>query len=556
MKGKEAAKLLELIANILEFKGENPFKVRAYRNAAHFIEGIDDLETFVKSGKAKKVKGIGPAIEAKLHELVETGTISYLDEIKKDVPESLLELFEVPGLGPKRLRVLYDRLGIKDLSELEYACLENRLLTIPGFGKKSQDRILKGIELLKKRRENFLLSESLEAWESLRKRLESGGVKAYPTGKLRRVSETLSSLSFVILRTDLRKLPPELHVERSEEDRIYGKDLETGIPFVAFGTAEENLISTLFVTTGSEKHLSLLKELMDKKALSIEGLNILKRGLPARFRDEGEIYGELGLPFIPPEIREGEGEIEAALEGKVPKLVELKDLKGIIHVHTIYSDGRNTIEELCREVMRMGFSYIGISDHSKSAHYANGLKEDDIKRQHEEIDALNEVFEKKGFKIFKGIESDILPDGSLDYSEKVLESFDFVIASVHSRFNMSKEEMTRRIIKALENPYTTILGHPTGRLLLGREPYSLDLEEVLSAAKQFKKAIELNAHPMRLDLSWRYLKRAKSMGIKISIGPDAHSISDLYHVKYGVMIARKGWIEKRDLFTLDEGKGP
>ncbi len=547
MKGKEAARLLNLIANILEFKGENPFKIRAYRKAAHYVEGVDDLEELVRSGKLKDVKGIGSAIESKLKEFVETGDISHARELLKDIPETLIELFDVPGLGPKKIRTLYEKLGIKSLSELEYACSENRLIALPGFGGKSQEKILKGIDMLKRKKENFLLPTALEAWKEVQKKLEDVGIKPILTGKLRRKDEVFSSFEFIILEDEKERLRKALDIseENVEDERITGRTSE-GIPFACIPTKEALVPQTLLITTGSKAHLDELRPLAGKRGFGLDTWEGV-----ASFESEDEIYEALGLSPIPPELREGLGEISASMEGRLPNLVTLKDLRGIIHIHTAYSDGRNTIEEIAAKAMEMGFGYIGISDHSKSAYYAGGLKEDDIKRQHEEIDRLNERFKERGFRIFKGIESDILPDGSLDYPERVLEAFDFVIASIHSRFNMEKEEMTKRIIRALENPYTTILGHPTGRLILGREPYKVDVEEIIQCAKENGKALELNCHPMRLDLSWRWLKKAKDAGVKISIGPDAHNLSGLNDVIYGIMIARKGWIEKKDLFQLE-----
>lgn len=540
MEGKRAAELLERIADILEFLGENPFKVRAYRKAAHFIEGVDNLEEYVYSGRLSKVKGIGPAIEGKVKEFLETGRISYLEELEKKVPKEVFELFEVPGLGPKRVRVLYEKLGIKSISELEYACNENRLITLPGFGEKTQRKILKGIELLKKKRENQLLSEALEASRVIIEEAERKGVLIHETGELRRRIEVVGGLSFVS-KGEVEEFLKSISRELRKDNGVWrGYLREFGYPFRVY-QGDEDFFKVLFETTGSKGHVEKVKGLFKRKF--------------GGFKGEKEIYEKVGLPFIPPELREDMGEVEAALEGKLPDLITEKDLGGIIHVHTVYSDGRNTIEELASEVMKMGYRYIGISDHSKSAHYAGGLKEEDIRRQHQEIDRLNEVFSSKGFRIFKGIESDILPDGSLDYDDKVLDSFDFVIASVHSHFGMSKAEMTKRIIKAMSHPKTTIIGHPTGRLLLGREGYEVDMEELLHAAKEYGKVLEINANPMRLDLDWRWLVKAKRLGIKVVIGPDAHNISGLYDIRYGVMVARKGWIEKRDLFFLDEGKG-
>ncbi len=568
MNKKEVIKILEEIGTLLEIKGENPFKARAYYNAARQLETLqEDLETMVKEGRIRELKGIGEALSKKIETLVTTGSLPYYENLKKSVPEGLLEMRSIPGMGPKKIKTVYETLGISNIAELEYACLENRLRDLPGFGLKTQEKILKGIELRKKYKERFHLPVALETADLLTAFLKKSPLvkKISVAGSLRRRRETIKDVDILVAcSSDNRKAIADYFTSYSEIDTITGKGqtkvsvvLKNGMACDLRLVDEEAFPFALQYFTGSKEHNTALRHRSRQMGFTLNEYGLFKQNQKTFIAcsSEDEIYKALGLQFIEPELRENYGELEAAEKGTLPKLVEEMDLQGVFHVHSTYSDGSNSIEEIAKRCMDLGYRYLGISDHSKSAYYANGLSEERIKRQHEEIDRLNEKL--KPFVIFKGIEVDILPDGSLDYDDAVLDSFDFVIASVHSSFNLPEKEMTERICRALQHPAVTMLGHPTGRLLLGREPYALDMEQVLETAAKHGKIIEINANPYRLDLDWRWGIKANRMGIKTSINPDAHALEGLEDVRFGVGIARKAWYEKSlvlNTFSVEEIK--
>ena len=553
--------ILNEIALLLQLKGDNPFKIRAYENGARILEFLDeDLETLVQEKRLGKIKGIGQALEQKIEELVTTGRLIFYEELKQEFPETLFDLFKVPGLGPKKVRVLYDELGITTLGELEYACLENRLLILPGFGEKTQQNILKGIEGLKHYQSNFLYSEArIVADEIVMGILNQPGVtQAHVGGSLRRHKEVVKDID-ILAASQWPVSLMDWFADMEDVDTIIGKGetktsikLKNGMNVDLRVVSPEQYPYALQHFTGSKEHNTKMRHIAKNQGLKMNEYGLFQGEeetlIPCK--DEAEIYRYIGMDYIPPELREDRGEIEAAMEGNLPKLVEPEDIKGVLHVHTNYSDGRATLKEMADEALRLGYRYIGISDHSQSAYYANGLTPDDIQKQHIEIDELNKAY-KGDIRILKGIESDILPDGSLDYPDEILSTFDFVIASVHSGFSMDKEAMTERILKALDNPYITILGHPTGRLLLSREGYPLDMDAVLERAAQKGVAIEINANPYRLDLDWRWCRRAKELGIKIAVCPDAHDLRSLGYITYGVGIARKGWLTAADIFNCE-----
>src|SRR2546429_134041 len=463
MDKREISTIFEEIGLLLEMKVESPFKSRAYYNAARTIEMLtEDISELVASGGIREVRGIGEALAGKLAELVGTGRLGYYEELKRSVPEGLLEMTAVPGLGPKKIAAVWNQLGITTVGELEYACIENRLVGLPGFGQKTQDKIRQGIQQLKRRRGFHLYATVIGDAERL------VGAIRHATG-----------------------------VRRAELAGELRRRLE--------------IVRTISVLADSEEAL----------------------------------YAALGLPYIEPELREGLGEIEAAEAGRLKPLVEAGHIQGVFHNHTTYSDGSASLDEMVAAARALGYRYIGISDHSQSAFYANGLKEDRIREQHAAIDALQQKF--SDIRIFKGIEADILVDGAMDYPDDVLASFDFVIASVHSRFNLSEEDQTRRICLALANPYVTMLGHATGRLLLSREGYRVDMRKVIETAAAHGKIVEINANPHRLDLDWRLCRYAKARGVRVSINPDAHATEGLEDVPFGVNVARKGGLEPSDV---------
>ena len=562
----EVSKILEEIGILLELKGENPFKFRAYHNASVTVEALEeDLDKAIGDGTLAEQKGIGKALYEKIVELNKTGRLKYYEDLKKEIPAGLLEIIRIPGVGPKKAKALYDELGISTVGELEYACMENRLIGLHGFGEATQAKILKGIEYYRKGMGHHLFNAALKDAERLLTLLEKNkDIKMRSiAGSIRRRKEVIKDIDIVASARhervgavmDFFTTLPDVQSIVAKGDTKSSVILNSGINADLRIVSDSEYPFALHYFTGSAEHNTAMRSRAKKFGLKLNEYGLFKGEKSLQCKSEEEIFKALGLTYIPPELREDKGEIEAAEQGKLPELIEPSDIKGIFHVHTTYSDASMTLHEVVKLAQGAGYQYTGISDHSKSASYAGGLTEEKLRAQHDEIDGLNSKL--KDFYIFKGIECDILSDGSLDYSDEILAEFDFVIASVHSRFNMSEEEMTERIIKAISNPYTTMLGHPTGRLLLSREGYKVDLHKVIDAAAEKGVVIELNAHPYRFDLDWRYCKYAKEHGVKVSINPDAHHTGDLSNVAYGVGIARKGWLTSRDVLntmTLGEIK--
>jgi len=553
---KGVSAVLQEVALLLELKGENPFKVKAYSNAARTIEILEEtLEGRVREGRLKEMKGIGEALSQHIAELVTTGRLQLYEDLKNSVPPGHLEMLRIPGLGPKKIKALYDKLDVKTVGELEYACLENRLLDLQGFGQKSQEKILQGIQQVKKYQGRYLYGEVIKPAQEILKKILSHPkvVRGNLAGSLRRKMEVVKNINLVLsthrpqeVLTAFSKLP-EVEGVRFKNN-VSGRYLLFSGVEVDLRTAPDQIFSnSLFYFTGSLAHWNAMFERAKVMGLRLSEEGLYQNGKLISPKEEGEIFNALGLDFIPPELRENQGEIEASEMHQLPRLIEEHDIKGIFHVHSFYSDGTNSLRSIAQASKKMGFSYIGLSDHSQSAHYAGGLTLEKLKKQWKEIDLLNQ--EMEGLHIFKGIESDILPDGSLDYEEAILKKFDFVIASVHSHFHMSREEMTQRVMNAIRNPYTTILAHPTGRLLLAREPYAMDMMRIIDEASRSGVAIELNTHPFRLDMDWRWCKYAKEKGVKIAMNPDAHDEEGLKDTYYGVGIGRKGWLEPGDILN-------
>jgi DNA polymerase (family 10) len=564
MNKKEVARILEEIGIILDLQGENPFKVRAYYNGARIVETLDkDLTDLVKSGEIGEIKGIGKALAEKISTLINDGSLPFYEDLKSSIPEGLLQMLKIPGLGAKKVKVIYDKLGISSIGELEYACRENRLRDLQGFGQKSQDKIIESIELQRKYSERFLIpvakNQGQQIFDYLKKNRNI--IRIDIAGSLRRKMETVKDLDIIASCAEGDR----------EEIMHYFVSLDQNINTISQGvtksavvlnsgiTAELRLVTDseypflLQHATGSKEHNTQLRRLAKEMNYKMNEYGLFLEDKPIVCEDEKAIYIKLGLQMIPPEAREGMGEIELAQNGDLPEVYDGKPFYGLFHVHTTYSDGANSLKEMADTCQTMGLDYVGICDHSKSAFYANGLSIERVKVQQEEIDQLNTKFDR--FKIFKGIEADILQNGTMDYKDDILASFDFVVASVHSIFNLSEEAMTERICRALRNPYVTMLGHPTGRLLLAREAYKLNMEKVIDVAGEEKKIIEINANPFRLDLDWRWGKLARSKGVKTSINPDAHSIEGLKDYHYGIDIAKKGGFRKGEIlnsFTVSE----
>lgn len=559
----ELARIFNEIGLLLELKGENPFKIRAYYNAARTLENLpEDLEVLIRENRLRETPGFGAAIAGKILEWWKTGSIEYYENLKQTTPGGLLELLRIPGLGPKKVAALYSALGITDLAMLEAACAENKLLTIPGFGRKTQEKICAGIQFLRKQQGTFLWTEGMGRALRIREALvgRAGIERIEIAGSLRRKTPVCKDLALVVAADSPQAATAYLgqadfhrSLEAAVESQIAGGEgrsslrLKNGLSVDFLVVTPEAFPYAVQYLTGSEEHIAALCRRAQEMGYKLTAEGLFKDGQRVLCRDEAEIYHRLGLAYIPPELRENLGEIAAAAEQSLPRLVEAEDLKGLFHVHTTYSDGVNTLRELVEAAISKGYTYLGVADHSRAAAYAHGLSEEALRRQFAEIDHLNQEY--RGFKIFKGIEADILSSGELDYGPEILAKFDFVIGSVHSHFGLAGEEMTKRILKAMDNPYLTMLGHPTGRILLERPAYAVDLHAVLAKAAEMGIVIEFNANPYRLDLDWRWCRQAKELGVKISINPDAHSLGELELARSGVAIARKGWLEKEDVFN-------
>jgi len=556
MDKKQVAEILDEIADLLELKGEVEFKVRAYRNASRIIREVKgDLKELVNSGELAKIKGIGPNLFEKIKELVNTGQLRYYEDLKKSIPEGLFELLQIPGLGPRRIKTIYEKLGITTIAELEYACRENRLLKLDGFGKTIQEKVLREIEKLKQTAEYHLLSFAFPVVKVVEDFINSNlnVINFTITGSWRRKKELIRDID-VVLNVKEKDFKNTAEVIRKKFPHI--KVIASNYNFVSlvsefgmnvdFILADEDYAFKVFYTTGSKEFLNKIGEYILKLGFRLSDEGIFKNGEKLKFLNEEQIFNKFGMSFIPPELREGLDEIELALKGEIPNLIGEKDLIGVFHIHSTYSDGSDTLEDMIAECEKLGFKFVGIADHSKSAYYAGGLTEDRLEQQWREIDELQKKFK---IKILKGSEVDILPDGSLDYSNDILSKFDFVIASIHSKFKMTEEEATQRIIKAMNNPYVTIIGHPTGRLLLGRDGYPVNMKKIIDEASKLGVVIEFNANPHRLDIDWRFINYARSKGVKISINPDAHAVSEIYYTILSLGTARKGMLTKDDVLN-------
>ena len=568
MDKNQVANLLDEIASLLELKeGSNPFEVRAYQNAARAVNGLDgDIEELARQGKLKGVPGLGSTSIKRIEEVVETGHIALYDELVETTPPIKLEMMRIPGVGPKKINVIYNQLHVNSIPDLVQACEENKVADLPGFGKKTQDKILQGIAFLAQHAGRFLYpvaeEEASHIYAALREMPEI--VRLQVAGSLRRRRETIGDIDMVAsvadsASDDVRRKIMDVFTSRPSVQAITGKGetkssvvLSSGMNMDLRVVNDSQFPYTLHHFTGSKEHHIPLRRRALSMNMTINDYGLFRGKEPhlelVPCKDETDIYAALGMAYIEPELREDMGEIEAAINATLPVLVQESDLRGVLHVHSTWSDGQNTIREMAEACVMRGFTYLGLTDHSKTAAYAGGLNEEDLRRQHEEIDLLNKEYAGR-IRILKGTECDILRDGSLDFTDDVLATLDFVVASIHSLFNLSPEEQTQRMLRAISNRYVDIIGHPTGRILLGREGYALDLDAVIDAAAEHGVCIEINAHPSRLDLDWRYLHRARDKGIKIPIDPDAHVISGLDDMRYGIGIARKGWLQASDVLN-------
>jgi DNA polymerase (family X) len=549
---KQVARILEEIAAMLELKGENPFKVRAYESGARAILGFSgDLALAVGTRELRNLPGIGAGLFSNIETLLTTGSLPYYEELRASFPPGLRECLRIPGFGARKAKLLYDALAIDSLAALEQACLDGRLASVKGFGVKSAEKILRGIALLRStaglHRFPRALARAEQVLEEMRR--DHSGIHIEIASSLRRRKEVIRDLDFVASSTDPASVAQSFRTLPGVTEVTAADDTKSSVRFADGLAADLYLVSleefpaALLSYTGSQEHNVALRGRARQMGFKLNEYGLFRlKGDSERVPvdNEAAIYAALDLPFIEPELREGRGEIEAAERGELPRLVEEADLRGLIHVHTTASDGRDSLEDMVGAAREAGFEYVAITDHSKTAAYAGGLTEERVGAQREAIRALRCLY--PGFRIFHGTEADILADGSIDFGDEFLETFDLVVASIHSRFGLTREEQTRRLRRAVANPRVSVLGHPTGRLLLSRDPIDVDLGEVLAAAAESGCAIEINGNPERLELDWRVCRDAVERGARLSIDPDAHSIAELGLVRYALGIARKGWV--------------
>jgi len=562
MKNKELADLFEKMADILEFKGENPFKISAYRKASRIIGDLtQDIEEIAEQGELKNIPGIGEGMAQKVVEYLKTGKISKFEEVKKGVPDELIAIMDIPGMGPKTLALIHKGRGINNLSQLEKAVEDSSLTDLPGIGEKKIENIKRGILLLRQSQGRMNLGVAFPVAKRIVETLrqKTGSKKIEWAGSLRRMKENIGDIDILATGANKEKIVQTFtHLPKVKEVLASGETkasviVEGGTQIDLRVVEEDSYGAALQYFTGSKGHNIHLRGIAKAKGIKINEYGVFKGKKKIAGKDEKDVYRSLGVDWIEPELREDRGEIEAAQNGRLPKLVQESEIKGDLHVHSKWSDGTSSIEEIARAALKKSYQYVAICDHSKSLKIAHGLDESRLMEQIEEIDRINEKL--KGFQILKGTEVDILIDGKLDFPEKILEKLDIVVAAVHSGFKQDKVKMTKRIIRALENPYIHILAHPSGRLLGARDPYEVEIEEVMEAAKKYGKALEINAYFERLDLDDVHCRKAKEMGIRVGIGTDAHHLDQMWMMSLGVAVAKRGWLETKDIlntFSLKE----
>lgn len=563
MDNEAVSAALEEIGTLLEIQGENPFKCRAYYNAARTLETLgEDIGKVVAEGRLGDIAGIGEALQTKITTLVTTGSLPYLDELKAAVPAGVPDLLKIPGLGPKKVKAVYKDLGVESLEQLEAACQDGRIAAMKGFGEKTAKNILDGIAQIKSFHGQHLYAEVIERAEEI-----AGLIRQHPdvvrvsvAGSLRRCKEVIKDVDIIASAKDATDIMDAFcSMEGVTKVLNHGPTkssvlLEGGLQCDLRVVDDKIFPYALHHFTGSKEHNVAMRQLAISQGMKMSEWGLFRRTEKTKEDEDGElvpcfdeagIFRELGMDFVPPELRENLGEIEAAQKGKIPRLVEWTDLRGCFHNHTVETDGRSTLDEMLNCAEGLGFEYFGMGDHSKSSTWVNGLSVERLMKQVGQIRERNKA--KGDCHFFAGVECDILKDGTMDYEDSVLKELDYVVASVHSITELSEEQMTKRIIRAMENPYVTLVAHLTGRLLLRREPYAVNIPKIIDAAAETGTWLELNSNPVRMDLDWRHWKQARDKGVKCVINPDAHHTSQIGYVRLGTNIARKGWLEKKDV---------
>lgn len=560
MTNHEIARILLHIADILDIQGENPFKVRAYVRAAQTLQGLtQEVSTLADPAQLRELPGIGEAIAKKIQELLTTGSLRYYEELKQSPYARLTELLRIPGMGPKHVRLVYEQLGVSSVEQLQQAAEQGKLRTLPGLGEKSEQKILEGIQQALRFRERmplgYVLPQATAMVERLRQVREVQ--QAALAGSLRRMRETVADADILVASSQPEPVM-EAFVRLPHVERVLSKgstkssvvttdgfqvDLRVVSP-TSFGAAQHYF-------TGSKPHNIHIRSLGVDKGLKINEYGVFKGEELVAGATEEEVFAAVGLPWIPPELREDQGEIEAATQGRLPRLVTREDLRGDLHVHTNWTDGADSIPDMASAAQAKGYAYVAICDHSPTVGITNGLTPERLLAQMADVDALNQRLAAAGnpFRVLKGIEVDIRPDGTLDLPEDLLSRLDVVVAAVHTRFSLSMEEMTRRLVRAIENPAVDIIAHPTGRLIGRRDPYQVDIDMLIDACRACNKALELNAYPERLDLSDLHCRKAKEKGVKVAISTDAHRHGNLEWMAYGLATARRGWLEPADVLN-------
>ncbi len=563
MTREDLAATLEEIALLLELKGENPFKIRAYRTGADVVQQFaGDIVAKAKEGDLKGIKGIGDALQQKLHELASTGKLEYSENLKAEFPATLFDLFKIQGLGPKKIKALYESLGVDSVDRLKEVCESGEMAELSGFGKKTAEKVLEAIAFREQNADRFRLGDVAvpvaEILDFLRSHPDC--LRAEAAGSYRRAKETVHDVDFLVASSNpesiieafaSQELVSKIIAQGSTKASIY---LENGLQCDLRVVSNDEFACALAYFTGSKEHNVAMRVRALERGYTLNEYRLSpkegsEKDEPPVFESEEQLYDFLGLVYVEPELRENTGEVEAAESGDLPQLIEKENLRGTFHNHTTESDGKNTLEEMAEAAIDLGLEYLGIADHSKSSFQANGLDEKRLRSQIEEIGKLNRKFVGDGtnFRIFTGNEVDILKDGSLDFEDDLLGELDYVVASVHNAMTLSEKDMTERIIKAVSHPAVTMLGHLTGRLLLQREAYAVNVPAVIDACAETGTIIELNSNPWRLDMDWRWWKLATEKGVKCAINPDAHRTTQLDYLWFGVRLARKGWLTRNDV---------